>query len=459
MVFRSYGEWRQLPAVVCAILIAPGSLPLIAQQPATAPPATAQQPASAGEKAKLKSADELDSLVSPIALYPDPLLAQVLAASTYPLEIVQAHRWLKENTKLTGENLTKAAAKQPWDPSVQALVAFPGALKLLDENIQWTTDLGNAFLDQQSQVMDAVQRMRKKAKDAGKLESTKEQKIEVKTIESKTIVEIRPADPQVIYVPTYNPTVVYGPPVYAYPPIVYPPPPSTGAIVATAAVSFGVGVMMGAMWSGCCHGGYGWGCGWGGNNTVVVNNSFNSRYGYANVNRNTNINTGNRNTNISGGDRVAAKGGNNSWQHNPDHRRAVPYSDRSTAQKFGGSTRDSSGRRESFDSSGQARTAQADRGPQTSNRDLGGGWRTVWATRPGGGQDRMGDRSIASDSGRQSAFSGSESRARSEAASDRGFSSSRQSGLDSSSGRSGSRGGGGSSRSSGGRSGGGGRRR
>lgn len=216
---------------------------------------------------------------------------------------------------------------------------------------------------------------------------------------------------------------------------------------------------MGAMWSGCCHGGYGWGCGWGGNNTVVVNNSFNSRYGYANVNRNTNINTGNRNTNISGGDRVAAKGGNNSWQHNPDHRRAVPYSDRSTAQKFGGSTRDSSGRRESFDSSGQARTAQADRGPQTSNRDLGGGGAQSGRRDAGGGQDRMGDRSIASDSGRQSAFSGSESRARSEAASDRGFSSSRQSGLDSNSGKSGSRGGGGSSRSSGGRSGGGGRRR
>ena len=121
------------------------------------------------EEPKLKSADQLDSLVAPIALYPDPLLGQILAASTYPLEIVQAQRWLKENSKLTGENLTKAAAKQPWDASVQALVAFPQALKLLDENIQWTTDLGNAFLDQQSDVMDAIQRMRKKAKDGGKL--------------------------------------------------------------------------------------------------------------------------------------------------------------------------------------------------------------------------------------------------------------------------------------------------
>ena len=130
-------------------------------------------------------------------------------------------------------------------------------------------DLGDAFLEDQSGVMDAVQRMRKKAKDGGKLESSKEQKVEVTTVEQKTVIEIKPADPQVIYVPSYNPTVVYGPPVvYAYPPVVYPPPPSAGYVAATAAISFGVGVAMGAMWSGCCHGGYGWGCGWGGGNGV-----------------------------------------------------------------------------------------------------------------------------------------------------------------------------------------------
>ena len=139
--------------------------------------------------------------MAPIALYPDPLLAQVLAASTYPLEIVQCARWLKENAKLTGENLTKAAAKQPWDASVSALVAFPDALKFLDGNLQWTQDLGNAVLEQQSEVMDAVQRMRKKAKDGGKLETSKEQKVEVKTVESKTVIIIEPSDPQVIYVP------------------------------------------------------------------------------------------------------------------------------------------------------------------------------------------------------------------------------------------------------------------
>src|SRR5262249_42964619 len=175
-----------------------------------------------------------------------PLLGQILAASTYPLEIVQAQRWLKENSKLTGENLTKAAAKQPWDASVQALVAFPDALKLLDANIQWTQDLGNAVLDQQADVMDAIQRMRKKAKDAGKLSSSKEQKVEVKTVESKTVIEIQPSNPQVIYVPSYDPVTVYGAaPVYAYPPIAYPAYPY-GAVAATAAISFGVGGAMGA---------------------------------------------------------------------------------------------------------------------------------------------------------------------------------------------------------------------
>src|ERR1051325_5783451 len=283
----------QLTAVMCSMLLIPGELS------SAGPDLAAQQGSAPEEQAPKIPNDQLGSLVAPIALYPDPLLAQVLAASTYPLEIVQAARWLKKNSKLTGEALTKAAAKEPWDASVQALVGFPEALKLLDENIQWTTDLGNAFLDQQGEVMDAVQRMRKKAKDGGKLQTTKEQKIEVKTVEQKTIIEIQPSDPQVIYVPSYQPTVVYGAaPVYAYPPVVYPPPPA-GYVAATAAVSFGVGVMMGAMWSGCCHGGYGWGASWGGNNNVVINNNFNTRYGYNNVN---NIQGGNR-ANVGNGNR------------------------------------------------------------------------------------------------------------------------------------------------------------
>jgi hypothetical protein len=433
--------------VICTALIAPGDRQLFAQQ------AAAQ--GAADETPKLKSPDELDSLVAPIALYPDPLLAQVLAAATYPLEIVQAQRWLTANLKLKGEELTKAAAKQPWDASVQALVGFPDALKFLDGNIQWTTDLGNAFLDQQNEVMDAVQRMRKKAKDAGKLSTTKEQKIETKVIENKTIVEIQPANPQVIYVPSYNPTVVYGaPPVYAYPPVTYP----TGAYVATAAVSFGMGVMMGAMWGGCCGGGgWGWGCSWGGNNNITINNNFNNRYGYNNIN---NIQGGNR-TNIGNGNR-----GGNTWQHNPSHRGAVPYANRNTAQRFGGTARDASGRTQRNDRPGQGRNT--DRGGQVADRDVGGGRdRGQSASRGEGGQDRVGNRNLGPDNGRQnSAFSGSQSRDRTQAASDRGFSSTRSSssggGASRSSGGGASRSsGGGASRSSGGsrRSSGGGRRR
>ena len=190
MIFGRYGEWRQLLALACAGLLIPGSVPLVAQQPA----APAQQAPAAGEKPKLKSAEQLDSLVAPIALYPDPLLAQVLAASTYPLEIVQAQRWFKENAKLTGENLTKAAAAN--SPGIQVCRLwwrFPDALKLLDENIQWTTDLGNAFLEQQSDVMDAVQRMRKKAKDGANSNQRKSKRSKSKPSRPKRLSKfVRP---------------------------------------------------------------------------------------------------------------------------------------------------------------------------------------------------------------------------------------------------------------------------
>jgi hypothetical protein len=453
-MFGTRSEWLRVTAVVSAILLVPTDVPLPAQAPQSQPAAPKQDPDAP------KTPDQLDSLVAPIALYPDPLLGQVLAASTYPLEIVEANRWLKSNTTLKGEERTNAAAKQPWDASVQALVAFPDALKFLDDNIQWTTDLGNAFLDQQGDVMDAVQRMRKKAKDGGKLEATKEQKVEVKTVETKTVIEIQPSNPEVIYVPSYNPTVVYGPPVYPYypyPPIVYPAPVYTaGAVVATAAISFGVGVAMGAFWRGCCHGGYGWGCGWGSHN-VTINNNFNTRYGYNNVN------------NINGGNRINS--GNSNWQHNPAHRDSVPYGNRNTAQRFGGSARDANGGLQRFDRNGQARNngignrgGVGDRGGVGNNRGgvgdrggVGGGGGVgnrgdVSGNRAGAGQDRVGNRSVGNQgAGQSSAFGGSDSRARTEASSNRGFSSSRSS---SGGGFSGARSGGG-----GYRGGGGGRRR
>ena len=306
---------RSFVAILCSLLIAPGDALW-----ATAPLQDQAAPATA---AKLPP-DQLDALVAPIALYPDPLLSQALVASTYPLEIIQLQQWLEKNKGLKDKALTDAAMKQDWDASIQAMAVLPDLVKQLAGNITWTTDLGNAFLAQQSEVMEAVQRMRAKAKDKGTLASNEQQKVETQVIENKNVIVIQPSSPEVVYVPSYNPTVVYGPPVYAYPPIYYPPPPPVGAYVATAAISFGVGMMMGAAW-----GGGGWGCGWGNNDVNInVNNNFV---------KNSNIQGGNRN-------RVNAQGGGGKWQHNPQHRGAAPYGDRNTANRFGGNARGDSPR-------------------------------------------------------------------------------------------------------------------
>ena len=227
--------------ILCALAVVPGDS--LAHWSNSGP----VQASSSEEKAAKIPPDQLDSLVAPIALYPDPLLAQTLAASTYPLEIMQLQQWLAKNPKLKDKELADAVAKQPWDPSVQALAGLPEVVKRLADDIQWTTDLGNAFLAQQKDVMDAVQRMRKKAQDKGNLKSNEQQKVETKEVENKQVIVVEQANPQVVYVPSYNPTVVYGAPVYAYPPIYYPPP---GYYAAGMAISFGVGVAMGAMWSG-----------------------------------------------------------------------------------------------------------------------------------------------------------------------------------------------------------------
>jgi len=250
----------------------------------------------------------LDSLVAPIALYPDPLLSQVLVASTYPLEIVEAGRWVSQHPELKGKQLPDAAAKQPWDASVQALVMFPDVLNHLNQNVSWTADLGNAFLAQQQDVMDAIQRMRRRASDKGVLQSTPQQTI---STEAGGYIEIQPASPQVIYVPTYDPSAIWGPaPVYyPYPAFYYPP--STGAVIAAGAISFAVGVAVGALWAG--GGGWGWGFNWGSRNVVVNNNFINyNRFNRANV------------------------GSGNAWAHNPAHRGGVPYGNRALANRFQG---------------------------------------------------------------------------------------------------------------------------
>ena len=339
--------FRSLLVVLCTFAVVPGDTLAYFQNPSSTPaPQAGNQATQPAEQAPKIPPDQLDALVAPIALYPDPMLAQVLAASTYPLEIIQLQQWLAKNPKLKDKELADAVAKQPWEPSVQALAGLPEVVKRLADDIQWTTDLGNAFLAQQSDVMEAVQRMRKKAKDKGNLKSNEQQKVETKEVENKQVIVIEQANPQVVYVPSYNPTVVYGPPVYAYPPIYYPPP---GYYAAGMAISFGVGVAMGAMWSGgwCC------GAGWG-NNNVQINN-------YNNFNRNANVNrnVSNRST---------------SWQHNPQHRGGTPYRDRATADRFGGAAR---GESMANRQAGARQQVSQQGGNLASNRDARAGERSA----------------------------------------------------------------------------------
>ena len=307
---------KQFTALMCSLLLVPAGPSSVAQ-------VQEQQPAAAAEEQAPKIPnDQLDSLVAPIALYPDPLLAQVLAASTYPLEIIQLQQWLAQHKDLKDKALTDAVMKQPWDPSIQSMAALPDVVKRLSDDIQWTTDLGNAVLAQQSDVMDAVQRMRAKAKEKGNLKSSEQMKVETKVVESKSVIVIEQSKPEVVYVPSYDPVVVYGAPPYPYPPISYPPP---GYYAAGMAISFGVGMAMGAAW-----GGGGWCCnsGWGGNNTININNNNN----YVNNSNRQNVsNSGNRTGNRTGS--------NNNWQHNAQHRGGTPYSNKATANQYGGTAR------------------------------------------------------------------------------------------------------------------------
>ena len=253
------------------------------------------------------TASQIDALVAPIALYPDALVAQVLAASTYPNEVADADQWLRANPNLQGDALVNAVNQQPWDPSVQALTQFPSVLDNMANNLSWTSALGEAFYNQQADVMASVQRLRAQAYAAGNLKSNSQLTV---VQESPQTIVIQPANPQVVYVPVYNPTVVYGTPYY-------PPGYSTGALVATGIISFGVGIAVGAaMSSHCCAWGWNnWNCGWRGgtvvyNRTVYVSRSNvyvnNNRYRNGNNPRPTPYNgnnynrSGNRNTNVSG---------------------------------------------------------------------------------------------------------------------------------------------------------------
>jgi hypothetical protein len=224
--------------------------------------AVAQDSGSAGYSGQgvPLTADELQALVAPIALYPDALVAQILGAATFPDQIATAASWLQQNSSLTGSTLMQAVDTQAWDPSVKALTQFPSVLGNLATNLSWTSSLGEAYHTQAADVMTAVQVLRAKALAAGNLKSGSQ----IVVSQSPQVIVIQSANPQVVYVPVYNPAVVYGYP-YVVPAYVAPP------VAATAVLAFGVGIAVGAMVSGgCCGWGYSsWNCGWHGTTTVV----------------------------------------------------------------------------------------------------------------------------------------------------------------------------------------------
>ena len=378
------------------------------------------------------SASQIDELVSPIALYPDALVAQILAGSTFPDQVVTANAWVKANSRLNTAEMMKQADAQSWDPSIKALTQFPTVLDNMAANLSWTSALGDAFYNQQADVMAAVQNLRKQAKAAGNLKSTDQQTVKSETEQGQQVIVIQPTNPQVVYVPVYSPTVIYGTPYY-------PPGYSTSTVVAASIISFGVGIAVGAAISGggCCGWGWNsWGCGWRGGtvvyqrNVYVSNSNIYRNGGYygnrprptpygGSYNRNTNIsgnnvniNTGNRNT-VNSGNRnnnINSGNGNNAGNNsnrpntgnNPNRPNSgngnnrpnagnrpttMPAADRGYGQKSAAETK--SGAFGGYGSGGQTRT-ESTRGKQSYSgggaKPQGGQQRSAPAARSGGGR-------------------------------------------------------------------------
>lgn len=282
------------PKIAIGLAAAALSATSALSQPAVAPPPGSAPSTSTASRSVSQQA--LDQLLAPIALYPDDLLAQVLMASTYPLEIVEAARWSKANPGVKDKALEEAMQRQRWDPSVKALAAVPTVLQQMSDKLEWTQKLGDAFLAQQADVMATVQNLRARAQAAGNLQSTAEQQVRTEVAEGKTVYIIEPARPQVVYVPTYNPYTIYGtwwypaPPYYMYPPAyVYPP-----------GLAFATGVFVGAAIWGNCN--------WGHSHVSVNINHYNQ------FNRTT-IN-------------------NVNWNHDASHRGGVAYRDQGVAARY-----------------------------------------------------------------------------------------------------------------------------
>jgi len=339
--------------------------PEAAQAPSEqAAPDQAAQPDQQSGQALLDEA-QLDQLVAPIALYSDPLLAQVLIASTYPLEVVQAERWLEKNKELKGDALDAALAKEDWDDSIKALVEVPDVLEMMNKDLDWTSQLGDAVLAQQADVMGAVQRLRALAHENGKLESNDQQTVTVTQEVNVTqppassdapagaepapqqVIVIEPASPETVYVPYYEPSVVYGSwPYPDYPPYYFAPRPGyiVGGALATG-LAWGAGYAIGnAIW--------GDGFDWRGDNIHV------------NVDRNVNIN--NKNVNV------------NNWQHNSYHRRGVNYDNADVRNKF--SKNDLADKKNDFRGRGDGLDRPGDKRPTVGDLEAGLGDK-----RPGGG--------------------------------------------------------------------------
>ena len=287
---------RLVAMFVLAVLAVALSSPAIAQE----------APAGANTQQQLLSEGELDALVAPIALYPDALLAQVLMASSYPLEVVQAERWAKANKSLKGDKLKEALASQDWDGSVKALVAMPTVLSMLNGDLDWLEKLGDAVLAQQADVMDAIQRLRSKAQANGKLTTTEQQKVTVTQEAEKQVIVIEPTSPETAYVPYYEPSVVYGTwPYDDYPPYYFPPAPGyiVGGALATG-IAWGAAYAVGnAIWDN-----FDWGRG---NINVDIDK---------NVNFNRHVDRNNVHV--------------EHWQHNAHHRRGVGYNNNQVRNKF-----------------------------------------------------------------------------------------------------------------------------
>jgi Protein of unknown function (DUF3300) len=338
---------------------------LFAQEPPQAPDQgnQAPPPGQAPPPAPPLNPQQLQNLVAPIALYPDNLLSQILAASTYPIEVVEAQQWLLKHRDLKGQALMEAAKQESWDPSIQALVAFPDVLTRLNQDIRWTTDLGNAFLAQQQDVMQAIQQLRATAQANGKLKSTPQENVTTQEQNGQTAIDIVPPDPEVVYVPYYNPAYIWGPPVFGYyPPLLYP-----GLDVG---FSFFPGIDLGFYFGGGwgLWGGFGWGWGpdWFGGR-ILLNGNFFHRYGF--------------------NDYHPGLGG--AWAHDPAHRMGVPYPNRAVAGRFGGASgfrgtaafRGSQGFRGAEGARGGSEGFRGDQGNRGDAGNRGGGF----SSRPEGG--------------------------------------------------------------------------